>query len=280
MNEFNFYDTQMKVRCSNESDRRGKPYVHYGTFHRLMNFLADLGFKVSKDPEIEERYKRLSNDYRYGILGELEFKAHRYPNGFEIVFYQNINFENPNGGYYDFNKFEKMPYLMQKRFQMLRTKITQFLTDLDYVDRTKSETRFAVDFIKADYVHSCHKPQTSMDFDLSEIDGIGVKSIDGKDRDGKQILNGQIKYFRNTDGYLMRGKVYHNTSNMWWVILNKTELSNVASFELFDLTPADKIGRDKKRKIPTEKRAFLNQLTEYTTKELIRELKRRNITIR
>lgn len=280
MNEFNFYDTQMNARCSNESDRRGKLYVHYGTFHRLMNFLADQGFKVSKDPEIEKCYKRLSKDYRYGILGELEFKAHRYPNGFKIEFFQNINFENPNGGYYDFNKFEKMPYLMKKKFELLRTKITQYLTDLDYVDRTKSETRFAVDFIKADYVNSWHKPQTSMDFDLSEIDGTGVEPYNGTDRDGKPILNGQIKYFRDFDGYLVRGKVYHNINNMWWVITNKTSRTNICCSSLFDRTPDDKIGRQKKGEIPKDKQAYLNQITEYTTKELIRELKRRNFKIR
>lgn len=78
-----------------------------------MNFLQECGFKVTKDPRIEANYKCLSKDHRYGKKGSLEFKAERYPAGFKINFFQNVEFKNPNGGEYDFDKLEKMPYLVK-----------------------------------------------------------------------------------------------------------------------------------------------------------------------
>ena len=56
------------------------------------------------------------------------------------------------------------------------------------------------------------------------------------DRDGKHINCGEVKYFYGYDGYLHRGRVYHNCNMMWWVIENDAVYSNKACFELFDRT--------------------------------------------
>src|SRR5699024_5886919 len=93
---------------NNTNERRDildKNCSHYPILHRVLNFMKDRGFKIGRDPIIQKQFKLLNKDNWYGRKKLLEFKAKRYPNGFKIQFFQNINYKNSNGGYYDFDKF-------------------------------------------------------------------------------------------------------------------------------------------------------------------------------
>ena len=82
------------------------------------------------------------------------------------------------------------------------------------------------------------------------MDGQTAKyEINGTDRDGNTLRNGETKYFRDWSGYLLRGKVYHNINNMWWVLLADGKVRNVACFDLFDLKETD--FRGEKERTPT-----------------------------
>jgi len=83
-------------------------WSHYPILYRLLNFMKDRAFNIKHDEHVD---KTIREDYWYGKKGDLEFVAHRYPRGFSFEFFQNINFKNSNGGRYDFDKFDKMPYL-------------------------------------------------------------------------------------------------------------------------------------------------------------------------
>lgn len=277
------------IYYKNHEEKRTKPFEinekwrHYAVLHRVLNFMKDRGFEVGRDPRIERYYKCLSKDHWYGRKGDLEFKAERYPNGFSINFFQNINYENSNGGEYDFDKFGKMPYLIKLMFLNETRHIKDFLIDLKIEGSYESEYKLAEDNIKHDYVESWHHEQEHMNFKLSDLDG---QTCDGYrnnvDRDNKIIYNGQIKYFRHRkDGRLRRGKVYRNLNNMWWVILSDTEYTNMASFELFDATANDFIIRrlkeDRKPKDYYEK---VENIKKYSNKELIRELKKRGVIMK
>lgn len=253
-------------------------WSHYPILHRVLNFMSDRGFEVGRDLEIQKRYKCLNKDHWYGRKGALEFKAHRYPRGFEIQFYQNINYENKAGGYYDFDKFEKMPYMIKLMFINETNKIADFLEDLGIANKTEIEYKFATDKIKKHYVKEWHHPQADMNFSLSDLDGTTCEgSYNNTDRDGKTIYNGQTKYFRAwRNGRLMRGKVYHNINNMWWVILNDKEYTNIADFELFDANEQDfKVKRLVEDRKPKEFVERMKNINKASTKELVNELKRR-----
>lgn len=62
---------------------------------------------------------------------------------------------------------------------------------------------------------------------------------------------------------------------MWWVIVDKYTVRNVAAFDLFDLTPEDHRGRQKKPVLPKEYQERRKAIEETSTKELVNELKRR-----
>lgn len=278
MNTFVVYGTQIafhnKDECSCSDNWLKHNFKHYGIQHRLLNLLRTKGFMVEYDRDVS---KIIRKDHFIGRKGNLHFKSSRYPMGFEITFYQEINTENSNGGYYDFDKFDKMPYLIQKQFQLVAKMICSFLSE--FADnKTKINYKSAEDKIKADYVESWHHPQKDMNFSLAEINGTTCEAYNNTDRDKKTIFNGDFKYFRGWDGYLRCGKVYHNINNMWWVIVDDSNIRNVASFELFDISYKDFRGRKKFGKPPKQFFEKRQLLSEISTKELQRELKRRTST--
>lgn len=256
-------------------------WSHYAILYILLNFMKSRGWHIEHD---KETHKCIRQDYWNGKKKDLEFHLHRYPRGFLFEFFQNIVYENPRGGRYDFDKFEKMPYLIKLMYLNETRHMKAFLEGLginNLVDATPTEYKYAEEKIKHHYVESWHHPQKDMNFKLSDLDGTTCKySFNNTDRDGKTIYNGQIKYFRHWNGRLMRGKVYHNINNMWWVILNSNDYTNVADFELFDPTTEDfsirRAVKDRKPKAYLEKK---EKIQSAKTKELINELKRRGIKI-
>lgn len=256
-------------------------WSHYPIMHKLLNFMKSRGFEIGRDQRIQKHYKCLNKDHWYGKKGDLEFEAERYPRGFRFEFYQNINFENPNGGRSDFDKFKKMPYLIKLLWINETKKMGNFLDKLGIKNNTDTEYRFAEDKIKKDFVDCDHHPQKDMDFSLKDLDGTTCEAnYNNTDRDGRTIYNGEIKYFRDWNGRLVRGKVYHNINNMWWVIINSTEIRNIADFELFDATAKDfairRLAKDIKPKEYMEKVESIQKLS---NKDLIKELKKRGLEV-
>lgn len=245
-------------------------WSHYPILHRVLNFMKSRGFEIGRDPRILEHYKCLNKDHWYGRKENLEFKAERYPRGWKIEFFQNIFFKNRNGGEYDFDKFDKAPYLVRLMWINETKKIGEFIESIVQGIKNTSdpECKLAADKIKLNFQRHFDNKIT-MDFDLSELDGLegdeSYRTSNGKylwnsqDRNKNIIINGSIKYFYGYKGRLQRGKVYHNINNMWWVILNDTDYTNVASFQLFDPTEKDfkvrRIQKDKKRSYETSREA-------------------------
>ena len=107
--KFYIHDTKIFFRNNTEKDFEDDwlkhKFRHYGYFYQILNMLAADGFDVQADPNVD---KIIRKDHYIGKFHELEFEAKKYPNGFEIGFFQNVVYENPNGGRYDFDKLSKV----------------------------------------------------------------------------------------------------------------------------------------------------------------------------
>lgn len=281
-NSYRIHDTTIYYRNNTVKAPKGADswrfkYPHFGTLHRLFNMLRAEGFTIENDAEVA---KCIRDDYFIGRHGDLELYAHRYPAGFEIMFFQNIVIENRNGGRYDFDKFQKMPYMIRLRFIKYRDKIIALLKSVeDLEDDTKQSPRLAEEWIKARYAEEWHHEQTDTNFLLSDLDGQTQEPYNGRDREGLTLHNGDIKYFRAWNGRLYRGRVYHNINNMWWVIVDRFTVKNVASFELFDLKPEDNRRRQARPRIPEAYQNRRQAIEDTKTKELMNELRRRGVKV-
>lgn len=230
-----------------------KEFKHTITLYRIFNYLRSLGWIIENDKSVAKciQYCRF-----YGKYKELEFKANTYPAGFKIEFFQSINVENPHGGYYDFDRYEKMPYLTKKRFILTCNKIKDFCEKVlnipGELEIAKSKLS-AESWIKQDYVEKWHHPEKDIHFDLNDTTlGEYDTEYNANDKNNKRIKQGDIKYsYYWRTKRIARGKCYHNINNMWWVILNKHEFANVACFELFD-EPKNLRGRNTHQRELTE----------------------------
>lgn len=263
-----FYDTTFSIGRDKTEDSRK-------IFNQLMKYLGSIGFYVGKDKEVCKNFPLIADDYREGGFGDLRYKAECFAHKCEIKFYQDVVHKNPRGGYYDFDKYEKMPYLIQKRFDWTKDKLLKYFEGLGYELEYKQNPYKGEEFIIEAYIRSWHHPQEAW-FDLHEVDGAILENGNGVNRDGEQIANGEVLYFLDANGYLSRGRAYHNINNMWWVLLQDGTVRNIASFNLFHLATNDKRGRQQVDRTPKEYLERKRQLRLCTTKELGNELKRRS----
>ena len=269
------YDTTFTVTCGelpHKQEIQGNE--HYENFKAALRFLSSIGFYVSEDKDIKREYPILNDMRRAGRYADLKFKAEWHQNNFKITFFQDAYHENSNGGFYDFDKLEKMPYLIKKQYELTRRKLIAYFENNGYTVSFGENTKSGAAFIVENYIRSWHHPQNTA-FELSETDGeTSEYEYNAMDRDKKIIHNGETKYFRGFDGYLRRGKVYHNINNMWWVLAGD-EVRNICCRDLFDLSDSDYRGRKKPHRPPAEYIERKRQLSLCSTAELKRELKRR-----
>ena len=139
MDNFRIYDTMF--RFNNETERpsgvwrRNQKFVHDAYFWKILNMLKDEGFDVHHDESVSKIIRR---NYIEGIRRDLKFKAQRFPAGFEIVFYQDVVHENPHGGFYDFDKRRKMPYLIGLQYEKYMNLIVKKIKSLVEVEDKSS----------------------------------------------------------------------------------------------------------------------------------------------
>lgn len=225
MSETNFsiWDTTISTR--------GKEMFTFPVLKNIFKMLECRGWEIQTDQRIQKDYgKSFAKDYWEGKKGNLLFKANRYPAGMKLEFYQEVNIKHRKSGYYDFDKLKMMPYLIRCQFLIEARYIKNVLIKEGFKDETKPTFKYAFDEVMY-RIKDCWHYKAG-----KELPEYEFASYNATDKDDKQLSNGQIKYFRDRRGRLQRGTVYHNINNMWWVVLNKFEFTNVAAFELFDIT--------------------------------------------
>lgn len=203
--EFFYYDSKVIVRCEDSEQ----------VFRGLMSVLRRHGYTVTKDERIERDYKILSKHHRYVSrqtpAGLFECKAHWYPIGLELKGFQNVVFENPNGGEYDFNSLSKMPFLIRMRFLHFSRLVGDFLTRRGIPQRK---------FLPSDAspLEQFNERWTAERFrrgpdgwpDESEL-----RSWPQLTQDGVKIRQGMQAYCLSYRGRWITGRLYGGINGMW-----------------------------------------------------------------
>jgi len=223
-------DTMVVIRAPRTTERSALddiPQNIVDTYHGLMKVLGHAGFTIQRDPAVTSRWKSLGKTHHHAQRGDLQCTMEVYPAGCKLEFYQEVNVTNPNGGRYDFNKLEKMPYLVKVAFRYAFQQVTAYLKSQGYITTDDDPARDAwerVAYLRREMVSRRYYKGT-------------VESYNAKDRDGVMLRDGDIRYYRDHQGVLWRGIVMHNINNMWWVVSNDHIYHNIASFYLFSLPP-------------------------------------------
>lgn len=272
------------VRVS--GDRADGTKSHIGQWRHILTHLKSIGWKIYTKDQYRNggQYSCLGKNHRAGkkeFCGfKLEVDTDIYPTGMKFEFYQNHNFENPAGGQYDCYKYLNMPYLLKKAFELTTSKIKAVIESdfpgcsvaVETMKKLPVEEYIINHFRKNSFTKKKINNISEIPSMMSDYD-LGLNSID---RDGNKITCGDVKYSYGWTGVLQRGTVYHNINNMWWFYWNDSHVSNIASFDLFDLTDEHITARRKrKHNPPREFVEMREQLSKCSIRELQSEIKRR-----
>jgi hypothetical protein len=228
-------------------DKADKTNPHYKLWYQINNHLKRRGFTVTVDPDIYKNYRCLSKDRRCGIKNDLEFKTERHEFSFSYEFFQNLNFENTSGGYYDFDKYQKMPYRLKLTFRNEMMRMAKYAESIGVTVVIEKKLSDIEEIIASNNINThIHGTITC----LEDIKGL-MKDYDisqnSSDKNKKLITCGDTKCFYDYNNKIAIGQAYHHINNMWWVIVNGKRY-NIASFYLFDQYP----GMPKKKPLTQE----------------------------
>lgn len=251
---FKLYDTALTIaapgskreRCGGHEMAWNAP--DYETFNRLMLALKGVGFTVGRDPTIDARYPSLGRHHRAGTRptphGDLHFHAEMYATGGKVEFFQEVVTVNHHGGRYDFDKRQKMPYLIGKAFDLAVAAARTHLLDRGFTEENKPASPVLdplADF-NAHWDSDYDRLAGRHRFERGE-DGWPVpKELNNYGwRDGEPLIQqGSVWYFRDRGGRLARGRCYGGINGMWTVIYGPGlgDYICLSRHQLFQCSPA------------------------------------------
>lgn len=240
----------------NDVDEDGLLRVLTGAIERM----RDDGWELQPDAEVAERWPSLAKVHWEGRNGDLQVKARIGGRHLEFVFFQSIVTENPNGGFYDFQKMAKMTAASRAlRLQCIAEMcvLTCWLGEWGYrLSAPDGFHRRVVEFrhhplIAVRNLAEGDPDETPLDrfnavwgsdrFDRDETGWPSVSSCWRRiDRDGKRIAQGATKYIRGRDGRLARGQAFGGINGLWSLVSNGRVIAwNLSADEFFDCERPD-----------------------------------------
>lgn len=227
----------------------------FQVFRRALARMRKRGWELQRDPEVEKRYPSIARTHWVGRKGDLEVELETAGRCLKVGFFQNVSFENPNGGRYDFQKLKRMAAASRSmRLQCLAEMhvLARFLHETwgyplkvrdGFGHRPVEITPLVVRDIAEDRrdgppLEIFNRDWGSDRFERDETGWPSQKEISTcwsrHDRHGKLITQGVTKYIRDRGGRLARGQVFGGINGNWWFVSNGSVIEHVHAAECFD----------------------------------------------
>ena len=197
-------------------------------FARIVQQLNRMGWTCEVPAEMVKRYSlSFASNYRACRKGDLHGELSLGGRHIEFVMWQELhNVSNPNGGRYDFDKEQRMPYLLRLQMQVTRCRLRDYLVNVfdGYVftpERVSSPNPDPLAYFNARWDGEYEKRRGTHRFDRGP-DGWpserAMSSWDRKDADGRPLSHGDVRWMRDRQGRLRRGRVYGGINGMWMIV--------------------------------------------------------------
>ena len=208
------------------------------TYKSLRMALVRYGFTFHQCPRAKKYYRNIAHTIHTGKRQDVFFHSQITGRHTEFTFYEDVIRDNSNGGRWHFDKLSKMPYLRRLRTKLAMKRIIDVLLSIGF-------TRDDRNVYPADALAAVMKHRRELeDFQGPEFYTRPQERYNTIDADGVVMKDGDVRYFWDYSGRLLRGTVYRNINNMWWVVCNQFCYRNVANFQLFAWKP--EMGRRRK----------------------------------
>ncbi|MCU1142518.1 UvrB/UvrC motif-containing protein [Stenotrophomonas maltophilia] len=217
-------DPGMPLTFGNAWERQFKADV----FARIVQQLNRMGWACEVPAEMIERYGiNFARRDRYCRKGDLHAQLSVGGRHIELKFWQELhNVSNPNGGRYDFDKEQRMPYLLRLQMEHTRRKLRDYLVNVfdGYTFQTpkiSSPSPCPLAYFNEHWDSEYDRRRGTHRFDRG-VDGWpsenALRSWCRKDADGVALQHGDVRCIRDRQGRVRRGRVYGGINGMWMLV--------------------------------------------------------------
>ncbi|WP_375191846.1 hypothetical protein [Marinobacter sp.] len=212
-------------------------------FKRIVQQLNRLGWSVEVPKDMIEQYSRsFAENHRYCRKGDLQGFLDLSGRCIKFEMWQDVaNGENPNGGRYDFDKEQRMPYLLWLEMERTRRRLGSYLCNVfsGYEFRTDRRdgrmNKLGPGHMAAlEWLDGCYESSWHFKGDTSKYT---IADYNRESADGAMLNHGQRVWFADRKGRVCTGIAYYNINNMWWVVTGKYDVRNEAASNLYIQCP-------------------------------------------
>lgn len=218
-------------------------------FARIVQQLNRLGWTCEL-PQYEQRekdlypsiYEESRRQKRQCHKGDLHGFLNLSGRTIQFEMWQDVaNVSNPNGGRYDFDKYDRMPYTLRLEMERTRRRIREYLcgvfTGYEFksdLSDGRSNKCGSMHLTAMEWLNGCYATSSHFKGDLTKYT---ISDYNRKSANKTILEHGQRVWFYDQKGRINTGIAYYNINNMWWVVTGKYAVTNVSSFELFTECP-------------------------------------------
>ena len=197
----------------------------------VVEVLRYRGWHVGQDPDIHKHYRCLDKNHRYCTHpSRLEAKLETSGRTLHLCFFQSFaNITHRSGGFYEFDKLPRMPYLLRLRTVATLSFVAEWLCrEFGYGGPgiTRKALLLGPEALTNREIISERMKGAHWSRDDDKIDSYNRGTKDGALHVGERV------FFTDSKGRWMTGTVEYHINNMWWVLWGDKGLRNMASFEL------------------------------------------------
>lgn len=193
-------------------------------FLRIAQQLRRMGWQTEVPADMVEQYSRsFAESRRYCRKGDLQGLLEVTGRHIEFQMWQDVaNGENPNGGRYDFNKEERMPYLLRLEMERTRRRLRDYLCNIfsgyEFNDKRRQKRGpgglTAREWVEQDIRSSGHY--------VPQLGHARISmACNARSADGETIAHGDRVYAVCYDGRVVIGTAYYSLNSSWWVVTGK-----------------------------------------------------------
>ncbi len=197
-------------------------------FARIVQQLNRMGWTCEVPAEMVDRYSlSFARNYRSCRKGDLHGELRLGGRHIEFAMWQELhNVSNRNGGRYDFDKEQRMPYLLRLQMEVTRRQLRDYLINVfdGYVfspHPVSSPNPDPLAYFNGRWDGEYEKRRGTHRFERGP-DGWPsereIKCWDRKDADGRALSQGDVRWLRDRQGRLRRGRVYGGINGMWMLV--------------------------------------------------------------
>lgn len=208
-------------------------------YREMLDFLRSRGWSFRQDAKAA---RCLRAGRHFGRKGDLQARSDRGGRAIQLDFFQTVTrADNPNGAVYDFNRYGKMPPAVRLRYLVEVAALLEWVArrrgywlghEYDPPTSRADETRPLAFVVRAAQGHASPADGPLAYFNQGWTPQRFTRGPDGwplpeqcssygrpcVDRDKAPLTPGCVKYYRNYDGRLWRGRVYPNMNDMWFMV--------------------------------------------------------------